>query len=177
MDIFNEHIVKRKLDSKDGLKMAGLVVGSLAVIFALLVVLPLLGYIGVMLIVPLCVGIGVMDWFLIRTFFVEFEYSVTSGYFVVDKIIARNSRKRVVAFECRDVERLSKYDPKAYVGRSFNHTIQADSNSEEDAHWCIEINHRELGRSLVIFTPTERILAAMKPFLKRQVSADAFGRN
>lgn len=177
MDIFNEYIVKRKMDNRDFLKIAGLIVGSVALMFALYTVLPLLGYIGLVLITPCCVGIAVMDWFLIRTFFVEYEYSVTNGYVVIDKIIARNSRKRVLAFECRDVERLAKYDPKAYAGRSFSKTLMLDTNREEDAHWCVEINHRELGRALVVFTPTERILAAMKPFLKRQVSIDAFGRN
>jgi hypothetical protein len=55
--------------------------------------------------------------------------------------------------------------------------MMLDTNNEEDEHWCVEINHRELGRTLVVFTPTERLLAAMKPFLKRQVSVEAFGRN
>lgn len=177
MDIFNEYIVKRKMDQRDYLKIAGLVVGSAAVMFALYMVLPLLGAIGMMLLMPCIVGIGVTDYFLIRTFFIEYEYSVTNGYVVIDKIIARNSRKRVLAFECRDVERLVKYDPQKYQGRTFNKTVMADTNIEEDAHWCVEINHRELGRTLVVFTPTERILAAMKPFLKRQVSMEAFGRN
>ncbi len=177
MDIFNEYIVKRKMDQRDYLKITGLVVGSAAVMFALYMVLPLLGAIGMMLLMPCIVGIGVTDYFLIRTFFIEYEYSVTNGYVVIDKIIARNSRKRVLAFECRDVERLAKYDPQKYQGRTFNKTVMADTNMEEDTHWGVEINHRELGRTLVVFTPTERILAAMKPFLKRQVSIEAFGRN
>ena len=177
MDIFNEYIVKRKMDQRDYLKIAGLIAGSVAVMFALYMVLPLLGAIGMMLLMPCIVGIGVTDWFLIRTFFIEYEYSVTNGYVVIDKIIARNSRKRSLAFECRDVERLAKYDPRAYQGSTFNKTMMLDTNAEEDEHWCVEINHRELGRTLVVFTPTERILAAMKPFLKRQVSVEAFGRN
>jgi hypothetical protein len=177
MDIFNEYIVKRKMDQRDYAKIVGLIVGSVAVMFALYMVLPLLGAIGLMLVLPCVVGIGVTVWFMIRTFMLEYEYSVTNGYVVIDKIIARNSRKRELAFECRDVERLAKYDPKNYQGRNFNKVMMLDTNNEEDEHWCVEINHRELGRTLVVFTPTERLLAAMKPFLKRQVSVEAFGRN
>ena len=177
MDIFNEYIIKRKRTGSDYLKISGILCGSIVLFYVLLNVLALLGQYGTMFIVPVIAGLIFLDWYLVRMFSVEYEYSVTNGYVVVDQIIARSRRKRIVTFESRDIEAMQKYRPEAFAQRSFEKKLDAGDHNPESEQWCAEFTHKDLGRTLLIFTPSERILAAMKPFMRRQVAFNAFGRN
>lgn len=177
MDIFNEYIVNRKKDGKDFLKMTGIVFGLMVVMYALMIVLSMFGQFGSMLVFPAFVGMLFLDWYLLRNFWVEYEYSVTNGYMIIDLITAKSKRKRMITFECRDIDEICKYHPEKYTQRTFDKIIHADDNNMASDQWCVELVHKDFGRTLVIFTPSERILAAMKPFLKRQVAFNAFGRS
>ena len=82
----------------------------------------------------------------------------------MDKIISRRKRKRLITFEAREIEVLSKYQPQKYQNRQFDHQIDATTGNPEDETWCIEVPHKTLGRTLLLFCPNERILMAIKPF-------------
>ena len=176
MDIFNEYIIKRKRSGKDYLKIFGMIFGSVILYYIVMLLLSRLGSYGTVLIFPALAGVVFLDWYVIRSFRVEFEYSVTNGYMVIDKIIARSRRKRQIAFECRDVDEMKKFDEEAAEQRTFDQILRMDDNNPESTQWSVELMHKDLGHVLVVFTPSERILAAMKPFLKRQVAFHAFNR-
>ena len=159
------------------MKICGILCGSVILYYAVMLLLALLGSYGNVLTFPAFFGIIFLDWYLIRSFMIEYEYSVTNGYMVIDRIVARSRRKRMIAFECRDIEKIARYNPQDYEQKTFDQTLMLDDNNPESAQWCIELTHKDLGRALVVFTPSERILAAMKPFLRRQVAFEAFGRN
>ena len=176
MDIFNEHIVKRKRGNKDYLKICGILCGSVVLYYAVMLLLSLLGSYGSMFVFPTLIGIVFLNWYLIRSFMIEYEYSVTNGYMIIDRITARSRRKRMIAFECRDIEKIQKYNPQDYEQKTFDQTLLLDDNDPESVQWCAELTHKDFGRTLVVFTPNDRILAAMKPFLRRQVAFHAFNR-
>ena len=96
MDIFNEYIIKRKRSGKDYLKIFGMIFGSVILYYIVMLLLSRLGIYGTVLIFPAPAGVVFLDWYVIRSFRVEFEYSVTNGYMVIDKIIARSRRKRQI---------------------------------------------------------------------------------
>ena len=175
MDIFNEYIVKRKRSGKDWAKIVGILIGSLILCYVLMIVVSQMGSAAMPFFFPAIVGVAFLDWYLIRQFCIEYEYSVTNGYLVVDQIIARSRRKRLIAFECRDVDEMKKYDPGQST-ESLDRVLFADDQNPLSERWSVELMHKDLGHVRLVFTPSERILAAIKPFLKRQVSFHAFGR-
>lgn len=177
MDIFIEQLVKKKLKTVDYVKMFSIIFCSICLLligFYLLV--GFLGPMGITLTFFLLVGLCFLDWWLITRMKIEFEYSVNNGDVIVDKIIARRSRKRIVSFSAKDVEVMKKYQSEQYMNRTFDHQLFVDSNNETDEYWCMEFVHKALGKTLLVFTPNERTLLAIKPYLKRQVSFEAFGR-
>lgn len=177
MDIFFEQLVKKKWQSIDTVKTVGIIVGALAVFWiGSFFAIAFLGVSGMSLSFLLLAGLCYGSWWLITSLRIEYEYSATNGNITVDKIISRRKRKRLVTFEAREIEVLSKYQPEKYQNRQFDNTIDASTGNPDDEVWCIEVPHKTLGRTLVLFCPNERIIMAIKPFLKRQVSMETFGR-
>ncbi len=177
MDIFIEQLVKKKLKGIDYVKMFSIVFCSILLfLIGGYLLIGFLGPMGMSLTFFLLVGLIFLDWWLITRMKIEFEYSVTNGDITIDQITARRSRKRMISFSAKDVEVFKKYQPDQYVNRTFDKELFVDSNNEADEYWCMELVHKSLGRTLVIFTPSEYILKAIKPFLRKQVSFEAFGR-
>ena len=177
MDVFIEQIVKKKWNNKDYLKIAGIIIGGIVLFFVLNYVGLMLGFqIWMMLFTIITARIVFLIWYLISNMRVEFEYSVTNGYVVIDKIVSRRRRKRMITFESRDVEAMQIYKPELYAERNFGKVLELyDANPDHEA-WCMELTHKDYGHTLVVFSPDERTLAAIKPFLKRQVAFHAFNR-
>ncbi len=177
MDIFFEQLVKKKWLPVDIAKTIGIILGGLAIFWTgTLVALAYLGPPAISLSFMLLAGLCYGCWWMITNLRVEYEYSATNGNVTVDKIISRRKRKRLVTFEAREIEAFGKYQPEKFQNRQFDHQIDATTFNPEDEIWYAEVPHKTLGRTLLVFCPNERILMAIKPFLKRQVSVDAFGR-
>ena len=177
MDVFIEQIVKRKWSNTDYLKVVGVIVGGIVLFIVLNAVGMIIGpQIWLMLFTIIAAGIIFLMWYLISNMRVEFEYSVTNGYVVIDKIISRRKRKRMITFESRDVEVMQPYKQELYTQRTFGKVLRLDDANPENDAWCIELTHKDFGQTLVVFSPDERTLAAIKPFLKRQVAFHAFNR-
>lgn len=177
MDVFIEQIVKKKWNNANYLKVAGIIIGGiflfLVVNYAALVFLP---QIVPMLFTVLLAGDIFLMWYLISNMRVEFEYSVTNGYVMIDRIVSRRRRKRMITFESRDVEAMQIYREETYAQRDFGQVLRLDDADPEHEAWCMELTHRDFGKTLIVFSPNERTLAAIKPFLKRQVAFHAFNR-
>ena len=177
MDIFIEQLVRRKLKGIDLVKSLGISFGCVAlfliIAFLSMTFLPTFAFSIMFLSL---IGLGYLCWWLLSGMRIEYEYSVTNGDLTVDKIIAQRKRKRVVSFDVKDVQAFKRYDPNYYTGRRFDNTLHADANDDGEL-WCAEFTHKTLGRTLLIFSPDERTLKAIKPFLKRQIALEAFGRN
>lgn len=177
LDVFIEQIVKKKWSNKDYLKVAGIIVGGIILFVVLNYVMLLFGFqIWMMMFSIIIAGLIFLAWYLISSMRIEFEYSVTNGYVVIDKIASRRRRKRMITFESRDVEAMQIYKEEAYAQRNFNKVLRLDDADPEHECWCMELTHKDLGQTLIVFSPNERTLAAIKPFLRRQVAFHAFNR-
>ena len=82
----------------------------------------------------------------------------------------------MITFESRDVEAMQIYKEEQYAQRTFGKVLRLDDANPEHEIWCAELTHKDFGQTLVVFSPDERTLAAMKPFLRRQVAFHAFNR-
>lgn len=176
MDIFTEQLVKRKWQKSDYLRVVLVIVFSLLLFLTLNYACIVIG-LGFSIFPFLLAGLIFLDWWLINSMRLEYEYSLTNGDLTIDEIIARRRRKRVIQLDVRDAEVFRPYEPRQYAGRQFPTILELNSGAPDDQPWCLEITHRSKGKTLLIFSPSERFLKAVRPFLKRQVALDGFGRN
>lgn len=172
-DIFVEQIIKRRHNATDYLIFIGLIVAFLIVCFAGLFIIPSF---GILLIAA--AGYGV--YWLITSRNLEFEYSVTNGDLTIDRIINRQRRKRVISFDCKDVEAMGKYKAADHQGKSYDKrfftSTTVDGNAEGD--WYIAVRSAKYGGyCLIVFSPEERVIEAIRPFLPRQLAFEVFGPN
>lgn len=170
MDVFVEQIVKKKFGPKDYLIFAAVIL--LGLVLAFLSILFLLPF-AILVFAGICFG----AYYLITSRSLEFEYSATNGDITVDKIIYRRRRKRLISLDAKSVEEMGKYDPQKHRGGDYAARIFASELDSGEGGWYFTAHHPKLGHVLVVFSPEERILEAIRPFLTRQVAKDAFGRH
>ena len=170
MDVFVEQIVKRKAGMTDYLVIAGIVLLGVVLILASMIFLQQFAVI-------VLAGVIYGAYYLITSRNLEFEYSCTNDDFTVDKIINRRKRKRIASFDLHSVEEMGKYDAAKLEHRSFDKRVNVGADDVGTDAWYFTVRVKDLGNTLLIFNPDERVLAAVKPFLPRQVAIDAFRRH
>lgn len=170
MDVFIEQIIKKKTGTKDYLIYAATLLVGLLLVFASMIFVPEFSF---FVLVAVCFG----AYYLVTSRNVEFEYSVTNGDITVDKIINRRKRKRIITVDAHDIEEMGKYKPEEHTAKSYAERIFTAENDNGNEAWFFAARHPQKGTVLVVFSPNETTLKAIKPFLSRQVAVNVFGRN
>lgn len=173
-DVFVEYMVKKKMGLVDaaiciGVSVLGAVIIFVSILFA-----------GVTPMIPFIVLCGVIYgvYWVISSRSVEFEYSITNGDISVDKIVNRRSRKRLTAFDAKNIEEMGKYAENAQRLRTrrVDKTIMAASTDDGKDAWFVIAKSRKTGMTLLVFSPDDRCIEAIKPFMDRRVRFEIFGR-
>lgn len=173
MDTFFEQIVRKRKSYwevflQTGIWVFGIFIGLWLLLFTYL------NYHGLFMIVGILV---ILLWtgmyFLSRSMNIEFEYSVTNGYFDLDKITAKSKRRRLVSLECKNIERFGKYNPAAHQNLKYDKKVIAVSGKPSDEQYFLTVRLPEGGHTLIVITPNDRVLGAIQQFLPRQVLHDA----
>ena len=55
--------------------------------------------------------------------------------------------------------------------------LNVSQSQNNESNWYFSGHNSQKGNVFVLFTPNDKVLSAIKPFLSRQVAIDAFGRN
>lgn len=175
MDIFIEQVVKRKRNAKS-IAIIVLVLSLLILIPAICCVLafiaiPYFAYIGLFIFI---IGIY-LAWYFITGQRVEFEYSVNSGTLDIAKIISKRKRKRVTKVEIKDIDLFCKVTDKRINERNYQKQFMAaaDPNDNENTY-CVVYQNPAYGRTILTFTPNEKIREGMKPYLKKEIVLEMF---
>jgi len=178
-DIFLERMIKKKMDTKSYLIMAGIGIAALIAVWAaFFIVFPLTG----MPVIALLVAVGAIygGYKLITQINLEYEYSFTNGFVSVDKIINRASRKRLLSFECASAQEIGEYTKnKAKLdGQSFQTKLFACEYSDGTGAWYMVVKgNKEAGRTLFVFNSDDEFLDAIKNAIPRPLKFEVFGRN
>ncbi len=170
MDVFVEQIIKKKPSGIDFLIYLGIILAGFILIVAAMLFLPSL---ALMVLVGVIFGV----YYVITMRDLEYEYSFTNGDLTVDKIIHRRSRKRLISFDVHNVEEMGKYDPQKHAARDYNKRLIVSQYPDGRDAWYMTFRHSKFGNTLFVFTPDEKVLNSVKPFLPRQVAVDAFRGN
>lgn len=176
MDSFVEQLVPIKKSVYESiLKISIWVAGVLLILFCGF--LFVIGFGGPFrsLLVLVAIGIGMLAFRLASAYDYEYEYIFTNGDIDIDKIIAKRSRKRMLAFNCKDIERMGKYNQQAHANTQYSKRFFC-CNPSSDNIFAV-IRHKSFGLTLLVFEPDERFKKNMIKFLPRAVIQDAFGRD
>jgi lipopolysaccharide export LptBFGC system permease protein LptF len=168
MDVFVEQIIKKKYDFMDSL----IVFGTLLLSFVLVALCLMFFPFALILVI---IGDIALAYYIISSRNIEFEYSITNGDITIDKIINKSRRKRIISIDAHDIEFIGKDKPTNIKNNYIRLNVSQSQNNE--SNWYFSGHNSQKGNVFVLFTPNDKVLSAIKPFLSRQVAIDAFGRN
>lgn len=179
MEIVVEQIVRKKMGTAGYILVIGIVLAMLLLPLLIIMIMDMAGlgntgwtYSSVIVIFIVWGGIN-----LFKIMGKEYEYTVTNGDMTVVKISAQRKRKHIVSVMVGDFERMGVYRSKDFTNQKFDTKLSCDSGAMDEQTWFATFHHKDFGNTILIFSPEERVLEAIKPYLKRQVSADAFTGN
>lgn len=163
MDTYIEYLTKRHTDSSILLLKILIILASIVVgvgLFVLCLTTRVLASFGIIALV-LCIWGG---WMLLRQFQLEFEYILTGFDLDVDKIIAQKKRKRILTIDLHQISQFARFD-EAHRHHVESAGVQKrlDASTHVNGEtWYLIFNHKKLGKTLLLFSPDERIQQAVK---------------
>lgn len=174
MDIFCEQLVARKRTAKDTLIIALMICS----IFAILV----LGYILGVIVNPYMFMVGIFAaafdvyacWYVITGRSQEFEYAITNNNLTIDKVMAKRRRKSVISINIKDITQMHKIKDKKISDKSVEKIIYAGATEDGPEEYQILVKTEKFGNIIIVFSPNEKVLAAMKNYLPYAVMHDVF---
>ena len=171
MDIYFEHLVKMRKDTKS--------FGMLALIWGVILAILFLAVWLLWVYLPLClilVGFGIYSGVqLTKMLDGEYEYILTNGEIDVDIIIGKSKRNRIITFNCADIERIEKYNAKnPLCEREKFEKTGMYCNKDDINAYSLVFKHKTLGSTCVTIDIPEKMQEKMLPFMNKLVEKDAF---
>ena len=177
MDTFVEQIIIRKKTGKDFAILAGILLGGCLLAAGSMIAFMMTG----LSIIPMVAIVGICwgGYMLLGMRNIEYEYSFTNGDVTVDKIVNRRSRKRMVSFDCKDVEEMGPYNQSAaghLESRAFDKRLFCGTADLAENSWYMDAHSKKYGHVLLVFTPNEEVLDGIRVSLPYLVRQQVFGR-
>lgn len=171
MDIFVEQIVKKETSGKDwALRvLIGIGIGVLSAVslFIFFFMLPI-PMAGLLLVCGICFG----GYHLMTGLDCEYEYIVTNGEIDFDKIVAKRKRSRLITAKVSTFEAFGEYTentPAPGSGVTIVSAVGINEFGGDTKPYYADFRHASAGNVRVIFTPEEKVIDAIVPFLPRQI--------
>lgn len=164
MDSYAEQIVKKADDGKDSMmRMACLAGGVMTGI-----ILVFIGNILKFSIIGILLGIGALygGFYLSGNYDVEYEYTVVNGDLDIDKILSKKKRQKMFEVSAKTFERFGKYTDDTEDDRSDVVTVSAIGDNKDLDIYYADFNDEKYGDCRLLFTPSEKILREIKPYLR-----------
>ena len=174
-DIFIEQLVRKKRTMRDRITFIVVILLVITVPAAItLIAINTVHYFVVLALFIFLMGIWFI-WFFRSHQNVEFEYQMVQDILVVSKIIAKRKRKELLRLDVHTIEQLAKGDePEINKVKLVRVTDAAiDSNDDKNTYYAV-YTHAAGGRRALFFNPNERVLNAMKPYLKKDIVLKLF---
>lgn len=171
MDIFVEQIVRKPSSGRDKalkvLIVAGVLILAALCVFVFLFIFPALG-LGLLILAGIFYG----GYYLLTNFDCEYEYIVTNGEIDIDKIIAKRKRIRLITAKASAFEAFGEYGEGAPAAAEGVTTVNAAGESEygdSAGLYYADFKHASAGDVRLIFSPEEKVIEAITPFLPAAV--------
>ncbi len=179
MDVtFMEKIVRKKKESADYIKIAGIVAAVVVVCFLCLVFIQYVAAFSPLLIIGSIWG----AWWLISSMNKEYEYIVTDNYLDIDCIVAKRKRMRVFSGDVKECEFCAKTNTdyfKDYSKRNIKVLDFAPTADSKANYFLVTKNNAKKAKTkgstvLVIFEPEDRMMQSLRKFGPSKIKVDSF---
>ena len=172
MDIFVEHLVKKKRTGKDFVKILACLVGVLIILMFLPVVLmiKLVGPIAF----TACIGLIYLLYRLITATNLEYEYCFTNGALDVDKVINMRSRKRLLEVNARKIDMMASNknrEFKRYLDDRTTKKVYACTHIDDEGVYFVIFPGKN-GRTMLLFNPNDKIKEGFRRYNPQKVTLD-----
>lgn len=170
MDGFCEQVVKRKVGFAQ--KAASvLLIGAFVLLELIFIILYFMAPSPFWIMMNFMVGFAAV--FIItaampRIYKTEFDYSVVGNTFYVDKVIAGKKRKKFVSVELGTVLDMDLIEKDNVPVQKYAKTYNCSEGGYEGNYYCV-YHEAGKGKCLMFFSPSEKILSGMRPYLTREV--------
>lgn len=175
MDNLVEQVVKRKKNAKYYVNILLIILGAIlipAVFIALALIIKRAYFVYIALFLGLFCVYGA--WMFITGLNIEYEYSFLSGTFRVDKIIAKRNRKNVLKIDVKMIDEMFKYSEAEMSKRKFNKIYNVGEEDFSTDNYVATFNSEAKGRCAIVFSPKEKTLQGIRPYLKHEVIRQLF---
>ena len=171
MDNLVEQVVKREKNSKYYLNIVLILLGAVLIPVSL-IVLALIIKQAYVVYIGLFAGLFCIygAWMFITGLNIEYEYSSLSGTFRVDKIIAKRNRKNVLKLDVKLIDDIFKYNDEEMAKRKFNKVYHVGATDYSEDNYVFTFHSEAKGRCGVVFSPKEKTLEGIRPYLKHEVA-------
>ncbi len=174
MDTFTEELVVKKNTSKDTMKLVAYLLGLLAIPAICVLLINVNVYFAI---VAICAGFFCIyaAYYLITGMYVEYEYAVTNSNITIDKIIAKRNRKRIISVDIKRFNSLKKLSESNFEGKSYKKIFKASITQDGKDVYGAEMHLDKFGGDcLLLFSPGEKTLEAIRPHLKNTIKIELF---
>lgn len=175
MDAFCEQVVTRKNGVKQHI-FATLLIAAFAVPELLFILLFLIAPSPFWIIMTLMIGMAaafIIFKALPRIYKVEFDYSVVSNNLYVDKVINKRKRKAFARVEISNIVLFDVIKNDNIPNDKYAKSFDCSEGGYEGNHFLV-YHEAGKGKCLVIFTPDEKIIEGMRPYMTREVMMKYF---
>ncbi len=175
MDGFCEQVVKKKVGFKQRL-ISTLLIGTFVLLELIFILLYFVAPSPFWIMMNFMVGFAAV--FIItaaipRIYKTEFDYSVVGNTLYVDKVIAGKKRKKFNSVEIATITDIAKIEKDNVPNQKYAKTYDCSEGGYEGNYYCI-YHEAGKGKCLMIFSPCEKILTGMRPFMTREVQMKLF---
>lgn len=177
-DTFTEQLVVKHNTANDKIKLAVylLLIFMVPAIFILLGVTVNFYFI----IVALCAFFFAIygSYYLVTGMYLEYEYAVTNSNITIDKVIAKRSRKRIISVDIKRFNTFKKLKDSDFENKKYKKVFKASVTPDGDDVYGAEMYLEKFGGDcLLLFSPDEKTIGAMKPYIKRTAMASGYQSN
>lgn len=162
MDIYHEHLYKRRKRLVDLTAQVGIVTGVLLLAaVAFIAARNYLGFAGRILGFAAAFALAYFGYKLFMTFSKEFELTYYNGEMDVDQILSQTQRKRLITVDVRSFDEFGILTPetKEHLSqRHFDQQVDARSFQRDAVVYYAAMKHKKNGFVLLVFEPDSVIL-------------------
>lgn len=160
---YTEYLVKKKPDAKTVLlRIAVIVIWCAAVAATLIGVLMSETMRMLIMVLPvLWLFLGLLCYLILDRTNIEYEYAIVSGYFQLDAIYGKKSRKRICEAKISEIRFCAPANEKNASMRdksNFLNVIEGCSSRKSENLYCFAYNDKAGGETLVYFDATKKAI-------------------
>lgn len=166
-DTFAEQLVKKSQNSSDSMKKVLILASGGAIVALLLYVSFFITPFALLLVA----GAVYVLYMLVIGLNIEYEYTVTNGSLDIDKIIAKRKRVSMISVDVKDFTAFGNFEDSDddFSGTTILTTGIDKVDEIEKPSYYADFNHESYGEVRLVFSPNEKVIECIKPYLPRNL--------